>query len=100
MTDPVRKMLKNICSGISETTLIDEHSKKVDLLDHTVLLVKSTMRNQNLTDIALEIGISRSQLSKLDIKRPYQIFVGMFYPLMSDLRNTLVIYVNGKRLCT
>ncbi|MCL4345924.1 MAG: hypothetical protein M1496_06165 [Candidatus Thermoplasmatota archaeon] len=66
----VRKGLTNICSDISETTLVDEHSKKTDLLDHTVLLMKSAMRNQELTDTAIESGISNSQLSKIDTKRP------------------------------
>lgn len=81
MPDLIRKALKNICSDISETTLIDEHSKKIDLLKHTVLLVKSSMRNQELTDIAMESGVSKSQLSRLDMKRSYEIFVEMFYSL-------------------
>ena len=51
------------------------------------------MRNQELTDIGLGKGISMSQLSKLDMKRPYQIFVEiicflnypyiMFYSLLN-----------------
>ncbi|EQB71558.1 MAG: hypothetical protein AMDU1_APLC00023G0005 [Thermoplasmatales archaeon A-plasma] len=59
MPDPVRKVLKDICSDVSEETLIDEHSKKFDLLDHTVLLVRSALKNQQLADIALESGISK-----------------------------------------
>jgi hypothetical protein len=82
MSDPVRKLLKNVCSDISHETLIDLNSKKIKLLDHTVLLVKSAMRNEDLTDIAMESGISKSQISKLDTARPYQIFVEMFYDLL------------------
>ncbi|MGC8692583.1 MAG: IS4 family transposase [Thermoplasmata archaeon] len=82
MTGPVRKALKNICSEISAATLVDEHSKKIDLLDHTVILVKSVMKNQELTDIAMENGISKSQLSKINMKRQYQLFVEMFYSLV------------------
>ena len=54
MPDPERKFLKDICSDISRKTLIDQYSKKFDLLDHTVLLVKSALKNQELSEIALE----------------------------------------------
>ena len=82
MSDPVRKLLKNVCSDISHETLTDLNSKKIKLLDHTVLLVKSAMRNEDLTDMAMGSGISKSQLSKLDTRRPYQVFVEMFYSLL------------------
>ena len=82
MSDPFRKALKNICSDISEITRVDEHSKKVSLLDHTILLVKSAIMDQDLTDIAMDSGISKSQLSKLDTARPYQIFVEILYSLV------------------
>ena len=82
MSDPVRKLLKNVCSDISQETLTDLNSKRIKLLDHTVLLVKSAMRNEDLTDMAMGSGISKSQLSKLDTRRPYQVFVEMFYSLM------------------
>ena len=82
MSDPVRKLFKNVCSDISQETLTDLNSKKIKLLDHTVLLVKSVMRNEELTDMAMGSGISRSQLSKLDAMRPYQVFVEMFYSLL------------------
>ena len=52
------------------------------LLDYTVLLIRSAIMDQDLTDIAMDRGISRSQLSKLDTARPYQIFVEMFYSLV------------------
>ncbi len=74
--------MNKVCSGISQTTLIDEYSKKINLLAHTVLLVRSAMRNQDLTDIAMESGISKSQNSKPDTARPYQIFVERFYSLL------------------
>ena len=69
--------MKNICSDISQTTLIDEHSKKIDLLDHTVLPVKFAMRNQELTEIAMENGASKSQLSEavLDVVLSYNVAI-------------------------
>ncbi len=82
MTDPVRKLLKNVCSDISQETLTDLNSKRIKLLDHTVLLVKSAMRNEDLTDMAMGSGISKSQLSRLDTRRPYKVFVEMFYSLL------------------
>jgi hypothetical protein len=82
MSDPLRNILKDVCSDISQITGIDEYSKKVDLLDQTVLLVKSAIYRQDLTDIALESGISKSQLSKLDGNRSYQVFVETFYYLV------------------
>ena len=82
MSDPVRKLLKNVCSDISQETLTDLNSKRIKLLDHTVLLVKSAMRNEDLTDMAMGSGISKSQLSRLDTRRPYKVFVEMFYSLL------------------
>ena len=37
------------------------------------------MYGQDLTDIAMDSGSSRSQLSKPDTMRGYQVFVGIFY---------------------
>lgn len=81
MAHPVRKALKNICVEILSATLGDEHSNKIDLLDHTVILVKSVTKNQELTDIAMENGISKFQLSKLHMQRQYKLFVEMFFSL-------------------
>ena len=81
MSAPVRKLLKNVCSDISQETLTDLNSKKIKLLDHTVMLMKSAIRNEDLTDMAMGSGISRSQLSKLDTRMPYQVFVEMFYSM-------------------
>ncbi len=53
MSDPVRKALNNVCSGISQETTIYLNSKKINLLERTVLLIRSAMRNQDLTDIAM-----------------------------------------------
>lgn len=65
MSDPIRKALK-----------------KINLLNQTVLLAKSAMRNQEPTDIAMESGLNKSQLSKLNSNKSYQVFVEMFYSLM------------------
>jgi hypothetical protein len=59
MSDPVRKLLKNVCYEISLETLTDLNSMKIKLLDHTVLLVKTAMRNEDLTDMLMGSGISK-----------------------------------------
>ncbi len=56
MSDPIRKAPNNVCSGLSQETLIYLNSKKINLLERPVLLAISTMRNQDLTDIAIIEG--------------------------------------------
>jgi hypothetical protein len=51
--------LKNVCYEISLETLTDLNSMKIKLLDHTVLLVKTAMRNEDLTDMLMGSGISK-----------------------------------------
>ncbi len=81
MTD-IRKILKGPCENVSTVTGVDEYSKKIDLLDHTLLLVNGAIYHKDLTDLAMDNSVSKSQISKLDRGRPYQVFVELFYELM------------------
>ena len=82
MIDIIRKILKKPCENVSAITDVDLYSKKIDLLEHTMLLVQSAISRQDLTDIALDNHVSKSQISKLDTGRPYQVFVELFYDLI------------------
>ncbi|OWP57072.1 MAG: hypothetical protein B2I17_02615 [Thermoplasmatales archaeon B_DKE] len=82
MIDGIKKILGEPCKNVSDVTEVDLHSKKLDLLEHTVLLVESAISHKDLTDISMDSGVSRSQLSKLDTGRPYQVFVEIFYQLV------------------
>jgi len=44
------------------------------------MLIDSIIKNKDLTDTALHYN--KSQLSKLDLKRLYQIFIELFYMLL------------------
>ena len=82
MISDIRKILKEPCENISSLTGVDEYSKRIGLLEHAVLLVQSAIQRQDLTDISLDNNVSKSQISKLDTGRPYQLFVEIFYELV------------------
>jgi len=67
---------------LSEATEIDIYSKKIGLLEQSSMLINSIIKNKDLSDTALHYNISKSQLSKLDLQRSYQIFVELFYMLL------------------
>ncbi len=46
------------------------------------MFVNSIIKNNDLTDTALNYNVSKSQLSKLDMQRQYQIFVELFYMMI------------------
>lgn len=79
----LRKILKTPCKTMSELTGIDEYSKNIDLLKHTLLLAECAINHADLTDVALWNSVSKSQISKLDNSRSYQVFVGIFYDLLN-----------------
>ena len=82
MRNDIRKILKVPCENISAVTGVDEYSKKIDLLDHALMMVQSAIYHKDLTDLAMDNSVSKSQLSKLDTGRPYQVFVELFYNLV------------------
>jgi len=67
---------------LSEATEIDIYSKKIGLLDQSSMLIDSIIKNKDLIDTVLHYDVSKSQLSKLDLQRSYQIFVELFYMLL------------------
>jgi len=79
MINAFRKILRKSCENVSAITEVDLYSKKIDLLEHEMLLVQSAIFHENLKDIAMDNHVSRSQISKLDTGRPYQIFLELFY---------------------
>ncbi|EQD67296.1 transposase IS4 family protein, partial [mine drainage metagenome] len=82
MIKNIRKLLANPCKNVSEITGIDEFSKRIDMLEHASLLVNAAICHEDLTDISLNNNISKSQLSKLDTGRPYQVFAEIFYEIV------------------
>ncbi|MGC9192594.1 MAG: IS4-like element ISFac10 family transposase, partial [Thermoplasmata archaeon] len=82
MNKEIKKILKDPIKMLSEATEIDVYSKKIDLLEHTSMFVNSIIKNNDLTDTALHHNVSKSQLSKLDMQRSYQIFVELFYMMI------------------
>ena len=74
MLKHVNKILKKHCNKISgeskvEGIGIDSYSKKFNLSTHLSILAKGILNHNDLTDIAYNNGISKSQLSKLNNKR-------------------------------
>jgi len=67
---------------LSKATEIDIYSKKIGILEQSSILIYSIIKNKDLTDTALHYNVSKSQLSKLDLQRSYQIFVELFYMLL------------------
>jgi hypothetical protein len=67
---------------LSEATEIDIHSKKIGLLEHSGMFIDFIIKNKDLTDTALNNNVSKSQLSKLNMQRSYQIFVELFYMMV------------------
>lgn len=82
MIRTLEKILRKPCKDVSSITEVDLNSKKVDLLRHTVMLVEAAISHKDLTDTSMDSGVSRSQLSKLDTGRPYEVFVEIFYELV------------------
>ncbi|MGE9810162.1 IS4-like element ISFac10 family transposase, partial [Ferroplasma acidiphilum] len=83
----INKILKKHCNKISgeskvEGIGIDSYSKKFNLSAHLSILAKGILNHNDLTDIAYNNGISKSQLSKLNNKRPYSIFEKVFYNIL------------------
>ncbi len=82
MIKSLEKILRKPCKDVSSITEVDLNSKKVDLLRHTIMLVEAAISHKDMTDISMDSGVSRSQLSKLDTGRPYEVFVEIFYDLV------------------
>ena len=82
MDKQIKKILKDPVKLLSEATEIDIYSKKIGLLEQSSMLIDSIIKNKDLTDTALHYNVSKSQLSKLDLQRSYQIFVELFYMLL------------------
>lgn len=82
MIDAVGKILKKPCENVSSVTEVDLYSKKIVLLEHTMLFVQSAISHEYLSDISMDNHVSRSQISKLDTGRLCQVFVELFYELM------------------
>lgn len=98
MSNELRKVLKKPCNTISAVTGIDEYSKRIDLLEHAVLLAECAIGHYDLTDTATIGGVSRSQLSKLDNTRSYQVFVGIFYELLLPFIREHNLHLYGRFL--
>ena len=64
MTD-ITKILKGPCENVSSVTGVDEYSKKIDLLEHTLLLVNGAVPH-------LQSGMSM-ELEYHVIVRPLQV---------------------------
>ena len=84
----VNKILKKHCNKISKESKIegigiDSYSKKFNLTAHLSILAKGILNHNDLTDIVYNNGISKSQLSKLNNKRPYSIFEKVFYSILN-----------------
>ena len=84
----INKILKKHCNKISKESKfegigIDSYSKKFNLSAHLSILAKGILNHNDLTDIAYNNGISKSQLSKLNNKRPYSIFEKVFYSILN-----------------
>ena len=69
MDKQIKKILKNPVKLLSEATEIDIYSKKICLLEQSLMLIDSIIKNKDLTDTALNYNVSKSQLSKLDLQR-------------------------------
>ena len=83
----VNKILKKHCNKISRESKvegigIDSYSRKFNLSAHLSILATGIIKKNDLTDIAYNNGISKSQLSKLNNKRPYSIFEKVFYSIL------------------
>lgn len=81
------KILKKHCNKISEESKIegigiDTYSKKFNLLEHLFILVMGIINKKDLTDMSYK-KISKSQLSKLNNNRSYNIFENMFYSILN-----------------
>ena len=88
MIKHVNKILKKHCNKISgeskvEGIGIDSYSKKFNLPAHISILATGIIKKNDLTDMAYNNGISKSQLSKLNNKRPYTISEKVFYSLLN-----------------
>ena len=84
----INKILKKHCNKISKESKfegigIDSYSKKFNLSAHLSILAKGILNHNDLTDMAYNNGISKSQLSKLNNKRPYSIFEKVFYSILN-----------------
>jgi len=85
----VNKILENHCNKVSNESKIegigiDSYSRQFNLSTHLSILATEIMKKNDLTDMAYDNGISKSQLSKLNNKRPFYIFEKVFgaYPLL------------------
>ena len=81
MHKELRRILEAPCDRMSALTDVDIHSKRIDLLEH-VLLAECAIDRTDLTDTAFVEKVSKSQLSKLNLTRSYQVFTGIFYELL------------------
>jgi len=88
MDKNINKILEKHCNKISDESKIegigiDTYSKKFNLLRHLLLLITGIINNNDLTDIAYKNKISKSQLSKLNNNRSYNIFEKIFYSILN-----------------
>ena len=84
----VNKILENHCNKASNESKIegigiDSYSRKFNLSTHLSILATGIIKKNDLTDMAYNNGISKSQLSKLNNKRPFYIFEKVFYSLLN-----------------
>ncbi|WP_298279435.1 hypothetical protein [Ferroplasma sp.] len=68
-------ILRKSCKGVYAVTEVYLHSKKFDLLKHMFMLVDFAIDHRVLTDIFIESGMNRSQLSRPVTGSPHQVFV-------------------------
>ena len=73
MDEDINKIIGKHCNKILveskiEGIGIDSYSKKFNLSTHQSILAKGILNHNNLTDIAYNNGISKSQLSRLNNK--------------------------------
>ena len=84
----VNKILENHCNKVSNESKIegigiDSCSKQFKLSTHLSILATGIINKNDLTVLVYNNGISKSQLSKLNNKRPYTIFEKVFYSLLN-----------------
>ncbi|MGE9811371.1 IS4 family transposase [Ferroplasma acidiphilum] len=84
----VNKILENHCNKASNESKIegigiDSYSRQFKLSAHLSILATGIIKKNDLTVLVYNNGISKSQLSKLNNKRPFYIFEKVFYSLLN-----------------
>ena len=80
MDRDVNKIIEKHCNKISkelkiEGTGIDSYSRKFNLSAHPSILATGIIKKNDLTDMAYNNGIRKSQLLKLNNTRPLYIYI-------------------------